>query len=144
MSIGPIESRFYGEMLEILGLAGVDLPRQHDRSGWPRLREAFTAAFLSRTRAQWAEAFENSDACVVPVLGLAEATEHPHSVARGSFIEVDGVVQPVPAPRFLGTPSAQPRPAPQRGEHGDAALRDWGFDTATIERLREQGLGFKA
>jgi alpha-methylacyl-CoA racemase len=144
MSIGPIEARFYAEMLEILGLTGADLPRQHDRAGWPRLREAFTAAFLSRTRAQWAEAFANSDACVVPVLGLAEAAKHPHSVARGSFIEVDGVVQPVPAPRFQGTPSAQPRPAPQRGEHGDEALRDWGFDTLGIERLRELGLGFKA
>ncbi|WP_419710477.1 CaiB/BaiF CoA transferase family protein [Pseudomonas sp. NFX224] len=144
MSIGPIESRFYAQMLEILGLAGADLPRQHDRAGWPRLREAFTAAFLSRTRAEWAEAFIDSDACVVPVLGLVEAAQHPHSVARGSFIEVDGVVQPVPAPRFLGTPSAQPRTAPQRGEHGYEALRDWGFDSVAIERLHSLGLGFKA
>ncbi|WP_053119721.1 CaiB/BaiF CoA-transferase family protein [Pseudomonas sp. P1.31] len=144
MSIGPIESRFYVQMLEILGLANADLPGQHDRAGWPRLREAFTDAFLSRTRTQWAQAFADSDACVVPVLGLAEAAEHPHSVARGSFIEVSGVVQPVPAPRFLSTPSATPRPAPQRGEHGGEALRDWGFDIAAIERLRELGLGFKA
>jgi alpha-methylacyl-CoA racemase len=144
MSIGPIESRFYVQMLEILGLANADLPGQHDRAGWPRLREAFTDAFLSRTRTQWAQAFADSDACVVPVLGLAEAAEHPHSVARGSFIEVSGVVQPVPAPRFLSTPSATPRPAPQRGEHGGEALRDWGFDSAAIERLRELGLGFKA
>jgi alpha-methylacyl-CoA racemase len=108
------------------------------------LREAFTAAFLSRTRDHWSAAFESSDACVVPVLGFAEAAEHPHSRARGSFIEVDGVVQPVPAPRFLGTPSAQPRPAPQRGEHGYDALNDWGFDSMAIERLRESGLGFKA
>jgi len=144
MSIGPIESRFYAQMLEILGLSNADLPRQHDRVGWPTLRQAFTQAFLGRTRAQWAEAFAHSDACVVPVLGFVEATEHPHSVARGSFIEVDGVVQPVPAPRFLSTPSAQPRPAPERGEHGDAALRDWGFDSQAIERLRELGLGFKA
>lgn len=144
MSIGPIESRFYAQMLEILGLADADLPHQHDRSGWPRLREAFTAAFLGRTRAQWAEAFAASDACVVPVLGLAEAADHPQSRARGSFIEVDGVVQPVPAPRFLGTPSAQPRPAPQRGELGHAALRDWGFDSVAIERLQASGLGFKA
>ncbi|KPH01759.1 carnitine dehydratase [Pseudomonas sp. RIT-PI-q] len=143
MSIGPIESRFYAQMLEILGLANADLPGQHDRSGWPRLREAFTSAFLSRTREQWAEAFDGSDACVAPVLGFAEAAQHPHSLARGSFIEVDGVVQPVPAPRFLTTPSTPPRPAPQRGEHGGDALRDWGFDAPTIERLRELGLGFK-
>jgi alpha-methylacyl-CoA racemase len=144
MSIGPIESRFYAQMLEILGLADAELPRQHDRAGWPLLREAFTAAFLSRTRAQWAEAFARSDACVVPVLALAEAAEHPHSLARGSFIKVDGVVQPVPAPRFLGTPSEHPRTAPQRGEHGQQALRDWGFDNVAIERLHSLGLGFKA
>ncbi|CAI8856386.1 CaiB/BaiF CoA transferase family protein [Pseudomonas sp. IT-P294] len=144
MSIGPIESRFYAQMLEILGLANAGLPGQHDRAGWPALREAFSAAFRTRTRDQWAEAFEGSDACVAPVLGFAEASEHPHSRARGSFIEVDGVVQPVPAPRFLGTPSAQPRPAPQRGEHGHNALRDWGFDAVAIERLRELGLGLKA
>ncbi|MGE8150244.1 CaiB/BaiF CoA transferase family protein [Pseudomonas vancouverensis] len=143
MAIGPIESRFYGQMLEVLGLCDADLPKQHDRSGWPRLREAFTTAFRSRTRAQWVEAFDGSDACVAPVLELAEASQHPHSVARGSFIEVDGVVQPVPAPRFLGTPSAQPKPAPERGGQGADALRDWGFDSAAIERLRELGLGFK-
>ncbi|MDD2046659.1 CaiB/BaiF CoA transferase family protein [Pseudomonas putida] len=144
MAIGPIESRFYQQMLEILGLADAGLPRQHDRAGWPRLRDAFATAFKSRTRAQWSAAFEGSDACVVPVLGLAEAVEHPHSRARGSFIEVDGVVQPVPAPRFLGTPSALPRPAPQRGEQGLDALRDWGFDDQAIERLGQLGLGFKA
>lgn len=144
MSIGPIESRFYAQMLEILGLAGAGLPPQHDRSGWPQLREAFTRAFLGRTREQWAEAFAESDACVAPVLGFAEAAGHPHSRARGSFIEVEGIVQPVPAPRFLGTPSAHPRPAPERGEHGRGALNDWGFDAAAIERLREQGLGFSA
>jgi alpha-methylacyl-CoA racemase len=81
---------------------------------------------------------------VAPVLGLIEAAQHPHGVARGSFIEVDGVVQPVPAPRFLGTPSAHPQPAPERGEHGGEALRDWGFDADAIERLRELGLGFNA
>lgn len=144
MAIGPIESRFYQQMLDILGLADADLPRQHDRAGWPRLREVFGAAFKSRTRAQWSAAFEGSDACVAPVLGLAEAVEHPHSRARGSFIEVDGVVQPVPAPRFLGTPSALPKPAPQRGEQGLDALREWGFDDLAIERLCGLGLGFKA
>lgn len=142
MSIGPIESRFYAELLAILGLADADLPKQHDRAGWPRLREAFTSAFLGRTREQWTALFEGSDACVTPVLGFSEAPHHPHSLARGSFIEVAGVVQPVPAPRFLGTPSAHPKPAPARGEHGLQALRDWGFDAAAIERLRESGLGF--
>ncbi len=143
MAIGPIESRFYAELLAKLGLADADLPNQHDRSGWPRLRAAFIAAFLERTRAEWCFIFEGSDACVAPVLGFSEAAKHPHNQARGSFIEVGGVVQPGPAPRFLGTPSAQPKPAPQRGEHGGAALHDWGFDTAAVERLCEQGLSFQ-
>ncbi|MGH8807568.1 MAG: CoA transferase, partial [Noviherbaspirillum sp.] len=144
MAIGPVESRFYAELLDKLGLADADLPRQHDRSGWPRLREAFIAAFLTRTRDEWCAVFDGSDACVAPVLGFSEAARHPHHQARGSFIEVDGVVQPVPAPRFLGTPTAQPKPAPKRGERGGDALRDWGFDAAAIERLREQGLGFQS
>ncbi|AYC32749.1 CoA transferase [Pseudomonas cavernae] len=144
MAIGPVEGRFYAELLEKLGLAEANLPKQHDRSGWPRLREAFIQAFLGRTRDEWCAVFEGSDACVAPVLGFAEAANHPHNQARGSFIEVNGVVQPVPAPRFLGTPSAQPRPAPARGEQGAAALRDWGFDEQGIERLCAQGLGFRS
>ncbi|MBM7061293.1 CoA transferase [Pseudomonas sp. UL073] len=144
MAIGPVEARFYAELLGKLGLDPASLPEQHDRSGWPQLRAAFIKAFLGRTRAEWCALFDGSDACVAPVLGFAEAAEHPHNQARGSFIEVNGVVQPVPAPRFLGTPSATPRLAPQRGEHGGAALRDWGFSDEGIERLREQGLGFRA
>ncbi|MGE8065257.1 CaiB/BaiF CoA transferase family protein [Pseudomonas sp. NPDC089569] len=142
MAIGPVESRFYAQLLEKLGLADADLPGQHDRKGWPRLREAFIQAFLSRTREQWCAVFDGSDACVAPVLGFSEAPAHAHHRARGSFIEVGGVVQPGPAPRFLGTPSTQPRPAPRRGEHGAAALRDWGFDSTAIQRLQAQGLGF--
>ncbi|HSC79819.1 MAG TPA: CaiB/BaiF CoA-transferase family protein [Chitinolyticbacter sp.] len=142
MAIGPVESRFYAELLSKLGLNAMDLPKQHDRSGWPRLREALSQAFLSRTREQWCDVFEGGDACVAPVLGFAEAARHPHNRARGSFMQVSGVVQPAPAPRFCGTPSAIPEPAPQRGEHGAAALRDWGFDATAVERLRALGLGF--
>lgn len=144
LAIGPVEARFYAELLETLGLTDAGLPAQYDRKGWPRLREAFTQVFLGRTRDEWCAVFDGSDACVAPVLGFVEAANHPHSLARGSFMEVGGVVQPAPAPRFLGTPSAAPRPAPQRGEHGGAALRDWGFDATAIERLQAQGLGFRA
>ncbi|HET7795823.1 MAG TPA: CaiB/BaiF CoA-transferase family protein [Rhizobacter sp.] len=142
MSVGPIESRFYEEMLAKLGLADAGLPKQHDRAGWPRLREAFTTAFASRTRDEWCAVFEGSDACVWPVLGMAEAAQHPQHRARGSFMEIDGVVQPAPAPRFMGTPSAMPPPAPARGEHGAEALGEWGFDAAAVQRLRQQGLAF--
>lgn len=143
MAVGAVESRFYAELLEKLGLAGKDLPKQHDRSGWPVLRQHFEAVFLTRTRDEWCAMFEGSDACVAPVLGFAEAPHHPQHRARGSFVEVAGVVQPGPAPRFLGTPSEINGPAPARGEHGGAALRDWGFDAQAVARLRELGLGFR-
>lgn len=142
MAIGPVESRFYAELLEKLGLADAALPGQHDRDGWPKLRDAFTRAFLGRTRDEWSKVFEGSDACVSPVLGFSEAAEHPHNRARGSFVEVNGIVQPGPAPRFQGTPSAPPRPAPRRGQYGGAALRDWGFDAAQVAALRSRGLAF--
>ena len=141
MSVGAVESRFYAELLAKLGLTDAGLPKQHDRKGWPQLRAAFEAAFLSRTRDEWAAVFDGSDACVAPVLGFAEAPNHPQSRARGNFIEVDGVQQPAPAPRFSKTPSAVPGRAPERGEHGVAALADWGFDTAAVARLQALGLG---
>ncbi|AGW89662.1 MULTISPECIES: CaiB/BaiF CoA transferase family protein [Cupriavidus] len=143
MSIGPVEGRFYAELLDKLGLAGKELPEQYDRSGWPVLRQHFNEVFLTRTRDEWCAVFEGSDACVAPVLGFSEAPDHPQHRARGSFIEVAGVVQPGPAPRFLGTPSEVVRPAPQRGQHGAAALRDWGFDDADVARLQALGLGFR-
>ena len=144
MTVGAVEGRFYAELLDKLGLADAGLPSQHDRAGWPRLREAFERVFASRTRDQWCGVFDGSDACVAPVLGFAEAPSHAQHRARGSFVEVGGVMQPGPAPRFSATPSALPRSAPARGEHGGAALRDWGFDADAIARLRQQGLGVKA
>ncbi len=143
MSVGAVESRFYGQLIEKLGLADADLPKQHDRNGWPILRERFTAAFLGRTRDEWCAIFDGSDACVAPVLTFSEAPSHPHNRARASFVEIAGVVQPAPAPRFSATPSVAGAPAPERGEHGHAALCDWGFDAASIARLRELGLGYR-
>ncbi|OWP49747.1 CaiB/BaiF CoA transferase family protein [Pseudomonas nitroreducens] len=144
MAIGPVEGRFYAELLDKLGLADAGLPPQHERNGWPRLREAFIQAFLQHTRDEWCAIFEGSDACVAPVLGFAEAAGHPHARARGSFMEVNGVVQPAPAPRFLGTPSPIPQPAPRRGEGGAAALRDWGLSAEAMDNLRRRGLGLDA
>ncbi|MEJ8847595.1 CaiB/BaiF CoA-transferase family protein [Variovorax rhizosphaerae] len=143
MTVGAVEGRFYAELIDKLGLADAGLPSQHDRKGWPQLRAAFEMVFASRTRAQWCDVFEGSDACVAPVLGFGEAPNHAQHRARGSFIEVGGVVQPGPAPRFSATPSALPRSAPDRGEHGREALGDWGFDADTIARLQRQGLGLR-
>ncbi|MGH8788273.1 MAG: CaiB/BaiF CoA transferase family protein [Cupriavidus necator] len=144
MAVGAVEARFFAELMDKLGLADAGLPGQHERAGWPKLRAAFETAFASRTRAEWCAVFEGSDACVAPVLGFSEAPSHPQHRSRGSFIEVEGVVQPGPAPRFSATPSALPTPAPARGEHGASALREWGFDAPAIAHLQEQGLGFKA
>ena len=141
MAVGPVEGRFYAELLDRLELADAGLPSQHDRKGWPAIRAAFEAAFARRTRDEWSLAFEGSDACVAPVLSFSEAPRHPHNRARGSFVEVDGVMQPAPAPRFSATPSECPKREPARGEHGVAALRDWGFDEAAIAALKARGLG---
>lgn len=144
MAVGAVEARFYAQLLDKLGLADAGLPQQHDRSGWPLLRERFAAAFLTRTRDEWSAIFDGSDACVAPVLSFSEAPTHPHHVARGSFVERQGVVHPAPAPRFSATPSEAGRAAPARGEHGRAALLDWGFDEAAIARLCDRGLGYRA
>ncbi|BBQ01298.1 CoA transferase (plasmid) [Burkholderia sp. SFA1] len=144
MAVGAVEARFYSELLEKLELADEDLPAQHDRAGWPVLRQRFAAVFAGRTREEWCRVFDGSDACVAPVLGFSEAPTHPHHRARGSFVEFDGIVQPGPAPRFSRTPSRISRPVPQRGEGGREALEEWGFDDARILGLQARGLGFVA
>jgi len=126
MAVGPLESRFYAEFIARLGLPE-DLARPRPGpSEWPRLRRAIAGAFATRTRAEWEAVFAGSDACVTPVLSLKEATEHPHLVARGTFVEVDGVRQPAPAPRFDRTPGAIQRPPARRGQHTREVLESWG------------------
>jgi len=109
MAVGALEPPFYAALLSGLGLTG--LPAQYDESGWPVLRERFAERFAQRTRAEWAEIFAGSDACVTPVLAPAEAPDHPHNRARGTFVEVGGETQPAPAPRFGRTPAAKPQVA---------------------------------
>ncbi len=139
VSIGAIEPQFYAELLERIGLAGAELPSQMDRSGWPELRRRFKEVFATRTRAEWCERLEGSDACFAPVLPMAEAAEHPHMKARGTFVESDGVVQPGPSPRFSSTPGAIRRPPPWPGEHTDEVLSEWAFGSEEIEALRKTG-----
>ena len=107
------------------------------------MREIFRSTFKSRTRDEWCRVFEGSDACFAPVLTFSESRRHPHNAARGSHVEVGGVAQPAPAPRFSRTPGAVRRAPPERGEGGLAALADWGFSAAEVERLRSAGLGHK-
>ena len=142
VAIGAIEARFYAELIARLGLDGQDLPAQHDRARWPELRAGFAAAFLSKTRDEWCAVFAGADACFAPVLSFGEARAHPHNVARHSTVHVAGVEQPAPAPRFERTPGMVRGAPPERGASGRAALADWGFDAAAIERLSALGAGF--
>jgi alpha-methylacyl-CoA racemase len=120
MAVGALEPKFYAELVRLLGL-DEDPAKQHDREHWPELREQFTAAFATRTQAEWTQVFDGSDACVAPVLSLREASLHPHIASRGTLAEVGGVLQAAPAPRLSGAhPGPPPRvheAVPKPGEH---------------------------
>jgi alpha-methylacyl-CoA racemase len=139
LAVGALEPQFFAELLRRLGLDPAELPAQDDRDGWPALRRRLAAVFRTRTRDQWCELLGGTDACVAPVLAPGEAPGHPHNRARGTFVEVGGVTQPAPAPRFSRTPCGPPTPPPQPGEHSGEVLRDWGVDPARIARLRAAG-----
>ena len=139
VAIGSIEKPFYAELLDHLGFDPKTLPDQQDRNGWPELRAAFTAAFKTKPRDEWCKQMEGTDVCFAPVLSLAEAPQHVHNHTRQSFVEIGGVTQPAPAPRFSRTPGAVSRGAPRRGEGGAEALADWGFSHAEIEALQARG-----
>ncbi len=126
ISIGPIEARFHRELLERLGLDAEGLVPHLDPATWPAAREQFAAVFRTRTRQAWCELLEGTDVCFAPVLSFAEAPEHPHFAARQTFVDVGGVRQPMPAPRFSRTPCAVPS-VPQAPESGRfaQALTDW-------------------
>ncbi len=127
VAVGCVEFHFFAEMLTKLGIDEPDLPHQIDPSGWDAWRKVIGEAFLTRTRDEWAVHFEGSDACVTPVLSPWEAPEHPHHVARGSFVEIDGIIQPAPAPRFSRTPAATPVGPDAAGRDVVATLTDWGL-----------------
>ncbi|MEA2625374.1 MAG: alpha-methylacyl-CoA racemase [Candidatus Binatota bacterium] len=139
VALGAIEPKFYAELMKKSGLAAEELPHQYDRESWPAMKQRFEEFFRTKTRDEWCAVLEGSDACFAPVLTLEEAPQHPHNRQRGTFVEVDGVVQPGPAPRFSRTPSKIARRAAAPGEHTDEALRDWGFSAADVTRLRDAG-----
>ena len=143
ISIGSIEARFYDELLDRLGLKGEPLPGQYERERWPELRARFSAVFRTKTRDEWCGVFDGSDACFAPVLTFSEAQAHPQSIARSAYVDVSGVRQPAPAPRFSRTPGGVVRKPPERGEGGREALADWGFGEDEIDKLKSLGLGFK-
>lgn len=124
MAVGPLEGQFYAEFIGLLGIADT-FPDRWDLARWDELRAAVTERFLTRTRAEWTEVFDGTDACVAPVLSLAEAPHHPHLAARSTFVEHSGLTQPAPAPRFSATPVSV-RSGPARpGTDTAAVAADW-------------------
>ena len=142
VAIGALEPQFWALVVQTLGLQ--DLPEQYDRAGWPVLRARLAEAFASRTRDAWAAVFDHLDACVSPVLELGEAPAHPHLAARGTVVDVDGVQQPAPAPRFSRTPGEIGRPAGAAGQHTREGLKDWGFGADELADLEGDGVVVQA
>ena len=141
VSVGAIEPAFYAVLLRKLGLQ--DDPKfaqQYEKQAWPELKERFAKLFRTRTRAEWCELLEGTDACFAPVLDFDEAPQHPHNKARGTFTEVAGVTQPAPAPRFSETESRIASPPPLVGQHTDAILSAAGYSAADRAALREKGV----
>lgn len=138
MAVGALESRFYAELCERLG---VDVPHDaNDPAAWAEHRETFAARFREKTRDEWERELGSPGACAAPVLSVTEAPHHPHNVARGSFVDVDGVLQPAPAPRFSRTVPASPTPPALAGDNTRDVLSELGFDGEAIGKLVESGV----
>jgi alpha-methylacyl-CoA racemase len=139
VSVCAIEDKFYAELLRRLEIDPATLPPQMDRERWPEAKEKLAAVFRTRPRAEWCALLEGTDACFAPVLRLDEAPEHPHNRERGTYVEIDGIVQPAPAPRFSRSAPAMPIPPQPLGpETAEAALAAW-LDAAEVETLRRAG-----
>ncbi|HEX4893105.1 MAG TPA: CaiB/BaiF CoA-transferase family protein, partial [Hyphomicrobiaceae bacterium] len=137
--IGSNEPQFYQEMLKTVGLANETLPAQTDKAHWPAMRQRLARIFKTKTRAEWTEIMEMKEICFAPVLSMSEAMQHKQNVARGTFVEVDGVPQPGPAPRFSRTPSSVGRGPAWAGQHSREVLADWGVPPGRIDALISSG-----
>ena len=137
--IGALEPKFYAELLEKTGLAAEPLPDRADPDGWPALRARFSALFRTRTRAEWTALLEGSDACFAPVLDVMEAMEHPQNLARGVHVEVGGVRQPAPAPRFSRSAAFDPRLAARAGSGTRDGRLGWGMPEGEADALIASG-----
>lgn len=135
-----LESKFHRALLEALGIDDIDPRDQFNRASWPEQAARFEAVFRSKTRDEWGAILDGSDACCAPVLSMMEAPDHPQNKARETFVEIDGIVQPGPAPRFSRTGSAIEYPPAEPGAASNAALTNWGIPLAEIERLQKAGV----
>jgi len=139
LAVGALEPKFFAELAERVGLDSRFVERQYDRLLWPEMREALATVFKQRTRDEWTELLQGSDACASPVLTMAEAAEHPHAQQRQSFLDVGGVMQPAPAPRFGRSRPNAPRPAPLLGQHTRELLMEAGYSEPDISALLASG-----
>jgi alpha-methylacyl-CoA racemase len=140
VTVGALEPQFYAQLLRGLGLDAESLPAQLERSSWPAMKQRLAEVFKTKTRDEWGDVFANSDACCGPVLSLAEVTTHPHNRARGTFVEVAGMVQPAPAPRFSRTRPETPTPPTRAAAEVEDALAHWGVSGERIRALRASGV----
>lgn len=139
ISIGSIEPQFYALLLEKTGITDPEFANQMDRTAWPSLKAKLADVLKTKTQAEWCAIMDATDICFAPILDLDEAPKHAHNVARETFVTVEGVVQPAPAPRFSATPGAIQGPPPKIGAHNEEALADWGFTAAEVATLKEKG-----
>lgn len=139
ISIGSIEPQFYALLMQLAELSADDFGAQNDKSAWPLMKEKLAAVFKQKTQAQWCQIMEGTDVCFAPVLNFMDAPQHPANVARGTYIEIDGVTQPAPAPRFSRTPSRVQHGAHAAGQDTDAVLKAMGFAEQELVSLRTAG-----
>ena len=138
VAVGTVEPKFYAELMARLGL-DADLDAQYDKIRWPDEKKTLAEVFRTKTRDEWCALLEGTDACFAPVLTPVEAPDHPHNRARSTFVELAGVPQPAPAPRFSRSAPPTPAPAEHPGGDTDAVLSRWGFDGDEVARLRDRG-----
>ena len=140
ISLGSIEPQFYSELLRITEIDQSENPKQMDRAKWAEMKSKIGDAIKGKTRSEWEELMEGTDVCFAPVLSMDEAYEHPHNKQRNTFIEIAGVMQPAPAPRFSRTPAAVSSPPPHAGQHTEEVLAGLGLTKDEILMLREQNI----
>lgn len=139
VAVCAIENRFYKALLNSMGITEIDASDQHKKNSWPKQEAIFAARFREKTRDEWSDIFAGTDSCAAPVLSITEAPQHVHNVARKTFVTVDGIEQPGPAPRFSRTASEIRHGPTEPGESDPDVLSAWGFSEAEIRRLRQAG-----
>lgn len=139
VAVGAIEMRFWADLLRVLDLDPEQLPVHLDANEWPRLRAVLVETIGQYTRDELVKRAEGTDACLSPVLSPDEAAEHPHNVARETFVEVDGVTQPGPGPKFDRTPADNPTSPPAKGADTEGVLAEFGYDSDDLAALRTAG-----